>query len=256
MQLLISDRDGVQRPITDGEFTLEEDRHYTLTVLGGPGEVRAWRDGQPLVSSSGGHQFPLYMGFAVGEVQLRAVVGDEATTCMAQVIPSMKKLDEEAWLALLEDLDSWLGGLSVGAEGPRHGAVGLQGISAPLLVEALLPLVPQVERTFQAVIEQPRLRHIDLRRDVPLRCARQVRPETLSWLSSHPQVSEWLDPWRAAEMVGQACRIVTMGCGVEGVCPTTFVETEDWELEDPEGKPLDKVREIRDEIKARVVKML
>ncbi len=39
-------------------------------------------------------------------------------------------------------------------------------------------------------------------------------------------------------------------------CPATLVETEDWELEKPRGKPLERVREIRDKIKARVIKML
>jgi protein-tyrosine-phosphatase len=34
------------------------------------------------------------------------------------------------------------------------------------------------------------------------------------------------------------------------------VETEDWGLEDPKGKSIDEVREIRDEIKSRVAKML
>ncbi len=58
------------------------------------------------------------------------------------------------------------------------------------------------------------------------------------------------------KMVEQANRVITMGCGVEDVCPATFIETEDWELEQPRGKPLEKVREIRDEIKARVIKML
>ena len=45
--------------------------------------------------------------------------------------------------------------------------------------------------------------------------------------------------------------VVTMGCG--DVCPvlpgTSYV---DWELEDPAGKPLGRVREIRDEIERRV----
>ena len=38
------------------------------------------------------------------------------------------------------------------------------------------------------------------------------------------------------EMLDQADRVVTMGCGVEGVCPASFVETEDWQLEDPKGQ--------------------
>ena len=58
------------------------------------------------------------------------------------------------------------------------------------------------------------------------------------------------------EMFQEPDRVVTMGCGVEGVCPATFVETEDWGLEDPAGQPLEKVRPIRDEIKARVEKLL
>jgi protein-tyrosine-phosphatase len=54
------------------------------------------------------------------------------------------------------------------------------------------------------------------------------------------------------KMLEDADRVITMGCGVEGVCPASFVPTEDWELEDPEDKPIEKVRQIRDEIKAKV----
>jgi protein-tyrosine-phosphatase len=31
---------------------------------------------------------------------------------------------------------------------------------------------------------------------------------------------------------------------------------EDWVLEDPEGKPIERVREIRDQIKGRVAKLV
>lgn len=54
------------------------------------------------------------------------------------------------------------------------------------------------------------------------------------------------------EMLEDADRVITMGCGVEEVCPGTFVPAEDWQLEDPKGKPIEKIREIRDEIKSRV----
>jgi len=54
------------------------------------------------------------------------------------------------------------------------------------------------------------------------------------------------------EMMVDVDRVITMGCGVEDVCPATFVATEDWWLEDPDGKPIEKVREIRDEIEAKV----
>jgi arsenate reductase len=49
-------------------------------------------------------------------------------------------------------------------------------------------------------------------------------------------------------------KAVTMGC--ENTCPVTTVETEDWALEDPQGKPIEKVREIRDQIKSRVLKLI
>ena len=58
------------------------------------------------------------------------------------------------------------------------------------------------------------------------------------------------------EMLESADRVITMGCGVEEFCPASFVTTEDWELEDPEGKPIEKVRQIRDEIKARVEELV
>ena len=58
------------------------------------------------------------------------------------------------------------------------------------------------------------------------------------------------------EMLDQASRVVTMGCGAEGVCPASFVETEDWQLEDPKGKPIEEIRRIRDQIRAKVMKLL
>jgi len=58
------------------------------------------------------------------------------------------------------------------------------------------------------------------------------------------------------EMMEQADMVVTMGCGEDTSCPAAFVETEDWELEDPAGKPVEQVRKIRDEIEARVKKLL
>jgi arsenate reductase len=58
------------------------------------------------------------------------------------------------------------------------------------------------------------------------------------------------------EMIDQANLVVTMGCGAEAACPASWVETRDWGLEDPKDKPIEKVREIRDEIKTRVIALL
>jgi protein-tyrosine-phosphatase len=60
------------------------------------------------------------------------------------------------------------------------------------------------------------------------------------------------------DMVKKADRMITMGCGAEaeGVCPASFIETEDWALEDPKDKTLEQVRKIRDEIKERVNRLV
>jgi arsenate reductase len=58
------------------------------------------------------------------------------------------------------------------------------------------------------------------------------------------------------EMLEDADRVVTMGCSVEKACPASFVPTEDWQLNDPEGKSIEQVRQIRDEIKARVERLV
>jgi arsenate reductase len=53
-------------------------------------------------------------------------------------------------------------------------------------------------------------------------------------------------------MIAEARHLVTMGCGE--ACPIAphWVMRDDWPLEDPKGKPVERVREIRDEIRQRV----
>jgi arsenate reductase len=58
------------------------------------------------------------------------------------------------------------------------------------------------------------------------------------------------------EMLKGVDRVITMGCNTAEVCPASFVPTEDWELDDPEGKPIEEVRQIRDKIKARVEELV
>jgi len=58
-------------------------------------------------------------------------------------------------------------------------------------------------------------------------------------------------------MTQEADLIVTMGCNDQGICPGPFFKpTLDWQLEDPKGKPIEKVREIRDDIERRVKKLI
>ena len=57
------------------------------------------------------------------------------------------------------------------------------------------------------------------------------------------------------ELARQAQLLITMGCGDR--CPIVpGLERDDWPLEDPKGQPIARVREIRDEIRARVERLL
>ena len=78
----------------------------------------------------------------------------------------------------------------------------------------------------------------------------------------HPEVAAAMDeagfdvggatPQRlTAELAAGSRYLVTMGCGDR--CPyVPGAKVVDWPLEDPKGKPVERVREIRDEIRARV----
>ena len=63
-------------------------------------------------------------------------------------------------------------------------------------------------------------------------------------------------PQRLTEELAQgASLLITMGCGDE--CPfVPGLQTDDWPLADPKGRPLDEVRATRDEIRSRVIDLL
>jgi arsenate reductase (thioredoxin) len=57
------------------------------------------------------------------------------------------------------------------------------------------------------------------------------------------------------ELASKTGILVTMGCGE--TCPVVpGVQRMDWPLEDPKGKPVERVREIREDIRNRVTELL
>lgn len=55
------------------------------------------------------------------------------------------------------------------------------------------------------------------------------------------------------DMIKSSEKSVNMGCMDKTECPLLFINNiVDWGVEDPKGKPLEKVRGIRDEIERRV----
>jgi arsenate reductase len=53
------------------------------------------------------------------------------------------------------------------------------------------------------------------------------------------------------ELAKSAAMLITMGCGE--ACPhVPGLRRDDWPLEDPKGKPVERVREIREDVRTRV----
>jgi len=89
-------------------------------------------------------------------------------------------------------------------------------------------------------------RDLQQREDAHLRPAGSLLHKPI--LRAKPQV---LTP----EMARDADLLVTMGCGDE--CPVVpGLRRDDWPLTDPKGLPLERVRQIRDEIRARVAALV
>ncbi len=58
------------------------------------------------------------------------------------------------------------------------------------------------------------------------------------------------------EMVDRADLAFTMGCAIDEACPAQFIPADDWGLEDPSGQPIEKARQIRDQIETKVRELL
>lgn len=57
------------------------------------------------------------------------------------------------------------------------------------------------------------------------------------------------------DLARDAQMLITMGCGDQ--CPVVpGLRRDDWPLDDPKGEPLPRVREIREDIRRRVVSLL
>ncbi|AZZ53519.1 MULTISPECIES: arsenate reductase ArsC [Rathayibacter] len=64
-------------------------------------------------------------------------------------------------------------------------------------------------------------------------------------------ISQAVPQLMTTEQVQASDVVITMGCG--DVCPVfPGKRYEDWDLADPKGRPLEEVRPIRDDIRARV----
>jgi arsenate reductase len=84
----------------------------------------------------------------------------------------------------------------------------------------------------------------------------RVHPEVLEAMKEAGVDLSAAQPQQLTDQLARgASMLVTMGCGE--ACPVVpGLRREDWPLEDPKGKPVERVREIRDEVRSRIEDLL
>ena len=84
----------------------------------------------------------------------------------------------------------------------------------------------------------------------------RVHPEVLTAMAEVGiDLSHGKPQFLSEDLARSASLLITMGCGE--TCPVVpGLQRLDWPLEDPKGKPVERVREIRDEVRARVTALL
>ena len=83
----------------------------------------------------------------------------------------------------------------------------------------------------------------------------RVHPEVVQFMREEGIDLNSIKPQLLSEQLAhQATLLVTMGCG--DACPyVPGLQKLDWPLQDPKGQTLERVREIRDEIRERVTEL-
>jgi len=105
---------------------------------------------------------------------------------------------------------------------------------------------------FDALADPERARAISAGTDP----AARVHPEVVAAMGEVGiDVSRAVPQRLTADLAAGARLLVTMGCGDR--CPyIPGAELDDWPLSDPKGQAIDAVRGIRDEVKARVERLV
>ncbi len=105
---------------------------------------------------------------------------------------------------------------------------------------------------FNALADQAKARAVSAGTDPGTR----VHPEVLEAMREvGVDLSDRTPQKLTDDLARGAQMLITMGCGEQ--CPIVpGLRRDDWPLEDPKGKPLARVREIRDDLRARVIALL
>jgi hypothetical protein len=177
-----------------GVFELEEGRRYEVDVDDRQAADVAELDARALSSGDAGWNLLIGRWASPRALVLRIRrQGRSHAETRIRVIPRGEKLSESLWASMLGEIEAWLPGRSVGIEAGRLGSVGHHGVAAPLIAEALAPLVPDLIQAVRAVLERPRLQSAVVFENVLLRETRRADRDAVRWAGSHPDVAHALD---------------------------------------------------------------
>jgi arsenate reductase (thioredoxin) len=84
----------------------------------------------------------------------------------------------------------------------------------------------------------------------------RVHPEVLEAMKEQGiDLSDAKPQLLTDDLARGATMLITMGCGE--ACPhVPGLRRDDWPLEDPKGKPVERVREIRDDVRGRIAELV
>lgn len=105
---------------------------------------------------------------------------------------------------------------------------------------------------FNALVDPAKARAVSAGTDP----GERVHPEVLDAMCEVGIDLSGARPQRLNDELARGAQwLITMGCG--DACPVVpGLKRDDWPLEDPKGRSVDRVREIRDEVKGRVEALL
>ncbi len=201
----VFDLSGNEIPLQDGSLFLEEACSYNLSIVGSA-HVSAWLDVCSLSELEQG-TFRIDIGHWVGESELKIDAEGKLHHIPVFVQPRAEKLSESRWFTMLREIEDWLPGATLGAEGGLLGSVGSIGVGTSFLVEALVPLLPVLEKALKVLINQPCQLDKSIWIEQDLTKIRECRRETMTWIAQHPEVGAWLDPWKSVELEGYGPKI-------------------------------------------------
>lgn len=161
--------DGTQVPVAD-ELELEEG---TSTCLVAPDAVAVWLGARALKRHGAGWEIPVGYWVSARSLALRIEGPGGRKVVATRVRPAASKLSADQWGLMVDDVESFLAGASLGEAGGTDGSVETTGPADGVRIEVLTTLVGPLLRALEDLVQSPRYR--DATATHPVRLSRMRR---------------------------------------------------------------------------------